>query len=201
MTRGLSAFVLLGGAALASAAFAQAGTAPSPAANPLVSAAPHYVTIPMEIVVNRPAEEVWERVGKYCDIAEWFQIGDCVLRSGSGEIGTIRSVGEEIMVGKTPLSYTYAQTVGFQARGEGANRPYDMYHGTLEARPIDARCSKLVYTLVYDNSMVAGGEAAREADINRRRAAFERALANMKILAEGGTLPPAPARPAAPAGE
>ena len=37
-------------------------------------------------------------------------------------------------------------------------------------------------------------DAAREADRARRVTQFNTALANMKILAEGGTLPPAPAR-------
>jgi hypothetical protein len=199
MNMGLSGLVLLGGAAVAGAAIAQPNTAPAAAANPLVSVSPDYVTIPMEIIVNQPAARVWDRVGKYCDIGEWLQIGDCIIRSGTGEIGTIRSVGEEVMVGKTPLSYTYAQTVGFQARGAGANRPYDLYHGTLEARPIDATSSKLVYTLVYDSSTIPGGDAAKKTDMERRRAVFERALANMKVLAEGGTLPPPPARPSVPA--
>jgi hypothetical protein len=37
-------------------------------------------------------------------------------------------------------------------------------------------------------------DAARQTDKERRRTQFMRALENMKILAEGGTLPPAPAR-------
>jgi hypothetical protein len=68
-----------------------------------------------------------------------------------------------------------------------------MYHGTLEARPVTATTSKLIYTLVFDNSMLAD-DAARQADIERRRTQFMQALQNMKILAEGGTLPPAPPR-------
>lgn len=186
---------MIAGAALAQ----QAAPAAAAPANPLVSTAPNYVTIPMEITVNKPAAEVWARVGKYCDIGEWLRIPNCTLRSGSGDIGTVRSVGEEVMVGKTPLSYTYSQTVGFQARGAGANRPYNHYHGILEARPINATSSKLVYTLMYDNSMVAGDDTAKKAEMDRRRTTFEGALANMKILAEGGALPPAPPRPAAPA--
>jgi hypothetical protein len=63
-----------------------------------------------------------------------------------------------------------------------------MYHGTLEARPVTATTSKLVYTLMYDNSLLPD-DAAREADRARRTASFTRALQNMKILAEGGTLP------------
>jgi hypothetical protein len=41
--------------------------------------------------------------------------------------------------------------------------------------------------------MLADDEA-REKDKAQKSATFMRALENMKILAEGGTLPPAPAR-------
>lgn len=154
------------------------------AQDPHVNASPTYAVIPMEIEVNRPAAEVWARVGKYCDIGEWLQIAaGCTITSGrDGEVGAVRSVANEILVGKTELSYTYAQ-----APREG--RAYDLYHGTLEARPITATTSKLVYTLLYDNSMLAD-DAARQADRDRRLATFTRALQNMKTLAEGGTLPP-----------
>ena len=161
------------------AAFAQ--TPPGPA--PLAVANPSYVTIPMEVTVNKPAAEVWKRVGKYCDISEWLQIPTgCQITSGKdGEIGAVRSIANEILVGKTDLSYTYTQPVR-----EG--RPYNLYHGTLEARPVDAKSSKLVYTLMYDNSLVSGDDAAKKADVERRRTMFTRALKNMKTLAEGGTL-------------
>jgi hypothetical protein len=178
--------------ALALAQQTPAAPAPPPGPPPLAVPNPVYVTIPMEIAVNKPAADVWKRVGKYCDIAEWFQIAaGCTITSGvDGEVGSVRSVGAEILVGKTPLSYTYTQPVR-----EG--RPYNLYHGTLEARPVSATTSKLVYTLVYDVSLVSTDEAARKADVDRRRTAFTRALGNMKILAEGGTLPP-PAPPPAP---
>jgi hypothetical protein len=68
-----------------------------------------------------------------------------------------------------------------------------MYHGTLEARPVSATTSKLIYTLMWDNSMLAD-DAARERDRAQRTTQFTTALENMKILAEGGTLPPAPPR-------
>jgi hypothetical protein len=174
---------------------------PAPPAPPPVSVAvanPTYVTIPMEIAVNKPAADVWKRVGKYCDISEWFQIAaGCTITAGKdGEVGAVRTVGNEILVGKTELSYTYTQPVR-------NDRPYNLYHGTLEVRPVTARTSKLVYTLMYDNSIVPGDAAAKQADVDRRRTAFTRALNNMKILAEGGTLPPPPApaaaAPAAPA--
>jgi hypothetical protein len=141
----------------------------------------------MEVDVNRPAAEVWKRIGKYCDISEWLRIPNCTILSGKdGEIGAVRSVGNEVLVGKTELSYTYTQPVR-----EG--RPYNLYHGTLEARPVTATTSKLVYTLIWDNSMVAD-DAARDTDVANRKRTFTNALNNMKILAEGGTLPPAPAR-------
>jgi hypothetical protein len=156
--------------------------AQTPASDKIVVASPTYTFIPMEIDVDRPAAEVWQRVGGYCDIGEWFGI-PCTITSGrEDEFGTVRSVGNEVLVGKTELSYTYTQTPR-----EG--QPYNLYHGTLEARPVTATTSKLVYTLIFDNSMLAD-DAAREADRARRLAGFTRALGNMKILAEGGTLPP-----------
>jgi hypothetical protein len=147
---------------------------------------PTYTSIPLEIAVNRPAADVWKRVGKYCDIGEWLRVA-CTITSGKdGEVGAVRSVANEVLVGRTELSYTYTQPVR-------DGRPYNLYHGTLEARPVTATTSKLVYTLFYDNSMLPD-DAAREADKARRTAQFTAALENMKILAEGGTLPPAPPR-------
>jgi hypothetical protein len=167
------------------AAFSTA-LAQAPAPPPLQTPNPHYISIPLEITVNRPAAEVWKRVGKYCDIKEWLQV-DCVITSGKdGEFGAVRSLRNgaviEILVSKTALSYSYTQP----AR-EGAR--YNLYHGTVEAVPVTATTSKLVYTLVFDNSMLAD-DAAREKDIQARTAQFTRALNNMKTLAEGGTVPP-----------
>jgi hypothetical protein len=170
-------------------------TAQAPAPAPLQTPNPTYTSIPMEIVVNRPAADVWKRIGKYCDIGEWFQIPCTITAGKDGEFGAVRSVANEVLVGKTELSYTYTQPVR-----EG--RPYNLYHGTLEARPLTATTSKLVYTLVFDNSMLAD-DAARERDKAQRTTQFTRALQNMKTLAEGGTLPPPQPRgggPASPGG-
>jgi hypothetical protein len=175
---------IVAGCALTAVALAHLGRAQTP---PAVAPAanPTYISIPLEITVNRPAAEVWKRVGKYCDIGEWMQ-RPCTITSGKdGEFGAVRSVAGEILVGKTELSYTYTQPVR-------PGRPYNLYHGTLEARPLTATTSKLVYTLVYDNSMLAD-DAAREKDKAQKTAQFTQALENMKILAEGGTAPPAPA--------
>src|SRR5260370_29454626 len=161
-------------ACLAGTATAQA---PAPQAAPGV-AAPTYSSIPREIAVNRPAAEVWKRIGKFCDIGEWLQI-PCTIASGKdGEFGAVRSVANEILVGKTELSYTYTQPVR-------NDRPYPLYHGTLEARPLTATTSKIVYTLFFDNSMLAD-DAARAADKERRQGTFTRRPQNLNTIAEGG---------------
>jgi hypothetical protein len=180
---GLAAVILTCG-------IASAQTPAAPPTGNVAVASPTYATIPLEITVNRSAADVWKRIGKYCDIGEWLRI-PCTITSGKdGEFGAVRSVANEILVGKTELSYTYTQPVR-------DGRPYNMYHGTLEARPVTATTSKIVYTLMFDNSMLPDA-AARERDIASRTATFTRAIQNMKILAEGGTLPPPPQRGAAP---
>jgi hypothetical protein len=188
---GVAAAIMCVVALTAHAAGAQTTTVPAgqtpaaPAASVAV-AAPTYVTIPLEIAVNRPAADVWKRIGKFCDIGEWLRI-PCTITSGTdGQFGAVRSVANEVLVGRTELSYTYTQPVR-------DGRPYNLYHGTLEARPVTATTSKIVYTLFFDNSMLAD-DAARQADLARRKTQFTTAMENMKILAEGGTLPPAPAR-------
>lgn len=173
-------FALVG---LATSAGAQA-----PAATPqgIAVANPTYVSIDLQIDVDRPAPDVWKRVGKFCDIGEWMRFPCTITAGRDGQVGAVRSVGNEVLVGRTELSYTYTMPVR-----EG--RPYNLYHGTLEVRPLTAATSRIVYNLFYDNSMLAD-DAARQADVTRRRAMFEQALQNMKTLAEGGTLPPAPPR-------
>ena len=145
---------------------------------------PTYTSITLETAVNRPAADVWKRIGSYCAIGEWFQFpkGCTILAGTENELGAVRSVANEVLVAKTEFSYTYTQPVR-------AGRPYNLYHGTLEARPVTATTSRLIYSLVWDNSMLPD-DAAREKDKASRTATFTRALANMKTLAEGGTLPP-----------
>jgi polyketide cyclase/dehydrase/lipid transport protein len=184
---------LASGAIAAFCIAAAAAQTPAPSAQPPAAAgagpavaSPTYTSIPLEITVNRPAAEVWKRIGKFCDIGEWLQI-PCTITSGKdGEFGAVRSVAGEVLVGKTDLSYTYTQTVR-------NDRPYNLYHGTLEARPLTPTTSKIVYTIFFDNSMLPD-DAARATDKERRTATFTRALQNMKTLAEGGTLPPPPTR-------
>ena len=164
--------------------------APAQGDSTIVVEKPNYVTIALETTVNKPVADVWKRIGGYCTIGEWLQIAaGCKILSGTdNEVGAVRSVAGEVLVGKTQYSYTYTQTVR-------AGRPYNLYHGTIEARAVSPTTTKLLYTLIYDNSMLPDN-AAREKDKESRSAVFTRALSNMKTLAEGGALPPPPNPPA-----
>ena len=144
-----------------------------------LAATPEYAVIHMSQPVDRPAAEVWKKVGGWCDLGVWMKI-DCKVTQGDGGIGSVRSIAggrvTEVMVARTALSYGYTQPPV-----EG--RSYDLYHGFVEARPVTAKTSALDYTLMYDVSGLPDA-AARKADIDRRRAMFEGALRNMKALAE-----------------
>ncbi|HEY3518499.1 MAG TPA: SRPBCC family protein [Gammaproteobacteria bacterium] len=163
---------------LRSASFALAVAAMAGAA---VAAEPEYVTIKMEIDIAKPAKEVWAKVGGYCDISKWLNNVDCKITSGDGGMGTVRVLAggrvTEILVAQTELSYGYTQPVR-----EG--QFYNLYHGFMEARPVNATTTKMLYTLMYDVSNLAD-QAAKDADIARRKGMFETALKNMKALAEG----------------
>jgi hypothetical protein len=149
------------------------------AAQPPPDRAPDYAVIRMSIDVGRPAAAVWARVGGFCDLGAWLHV-DCTVTKGDGDIGSVRSIAGgrvvEVMVAKTELSYGYVQP-------PVAGKPYDLYHGFLEARPVSATRSRLLYTLMYDVSALSD-RAARDADIAARRAMFEGALKAMKKIAE-----------------
>ncbi|MDG2175086.1 MAG: SRPBCC family protein [Gammaproteobacteria bacterium] len=144
-----------------------------------LAAEPEYVTVEMEIDIDKSAAEVWEAVGDYCAIGEWSTL-DCEITSGDGGLGTVRALlgGRiiEILVAQTELSYGYTQPAP-----EG--QFYDLYHGFMEARPVSANTSKMLYTLVFDASNMENQEAV-EADMARRRTLFEGMLVNMKNMAE-----------------
>jgi hypothetical protein len=172
-------FTLLASAA-AAACLAGAASAQTPAAT---WPAPEYTAIPMEIVVAKPAADVWAKVGGYCDISKWITPAGnvpCEIKSGKGEVGTVRVIAgrvTEVMTAKSEFGYGYTQPAV-----EG--KWYNLYHGFLEVRPIDAKSSKIVYTLLVDEADKAD-QAAKDKDVAQRRGQFEGALANMKKLAEG----------------
>jgi len=172
---------------ISGASFAQPPAAP--AAGGVVVATPVYMSVHMEVDVNKSAAETWARVGKFCDLGEWLR-APCVISSGQdGQLGAVRTIAGriiEVLVGKGPTSYTYTQPVGSNTA------PYNLYHGTLQAIAVTPTTSKLTYDIFQDNSMIA--PEGRDAAMARLRTQFQGALDSMKILAEGGTMPPAPAR-------
>jgi hypothetical protein len=143
-------------------------------------AEPEYTTIELSIDIAKPAEDVWAKVGGYCDISKWLNNVDCAITSGDGGMGTVRVLAggrvTEILVAQTELSYGYTQPAV-------AGQFYNLYHGFMEARPVTNGTSKMLYTLVYDISDKAD-KAAKDADIARRRGMFEGALQNIKRIAE-----------------
>ena len=148
-------------------------------ATPAFAAEPDYTTIRMEVEVAKPAAEVWAKIGKFCDITAWLSV-DCSITSGDGGMGTVRSLRggtvTEILIAQTELSYGYTQPVK-----EG--KFYNLYHGFVEARPVTRTTSKIIYTLLLDESDKAD-QAAKDADVAMRRTRFEGALQNMKRIAE-----------------
>ena len=142
-------------------------------------AEPEYTRLEMKIDVARPADELWAIAGGYCDISVWASI-ECEITSGDGNIGTVRvllgGAITEVMVAKTDLSYGYAQPI---KEGEF----YDLYHGFMEAKPVNDSSSTLFYTLVYDVSNLPD-QAAKNTDMARRVAQFDKLLLNIKMLTE-----------------
>jgi len=136
-----------------------------------------YYRLQLEIDVDRPAAEVWSKVGGYCDIEDWLGL-DCEITQGDGGIGTVRVLRGTIiepMVAQTELSYGYTQPVV-----EG--QYYTLYHGFMEARPVTATTSKVIYTMMWDISESSEEQVA--ADIERRRDLFSDALQAIKKIAE-----------------
>jgi hypothetical protein len=161
-------------------ALAQApAAAPAPPPPPLAIPNPTYDTIHLEQAVNKPAAEVWAKVGKYCDIEKWMGM-TCVMTSGKeGELGSVRTLNGTIiepLVAKTPLSYTYTQPVR-----QGV--PYNMIHGTFQVVAVTPTTSKLIYEFFFDTSMVPD-QAAKDAAKQSRVTRFTAGLAKAKEIAE-----------------
>ena len=155
---------------------------------PLAVPNPHYVTLAASVTVNAPVDKVWARVGDFCAITEWMnspEFADCTYLQGHGDFGSVRSIVSEVLVGKTQYSYTYAQPPHVKTA-------WNMAHSTLAAEAVTAATTRLSYTSMRDDSVLAD-DAARKRDMESRRASFQSWLNNMKTLAEGGTLPPKPA--------
>jgi len=134
-----------------------------------------YTTIKLDVAVDRPADAVWKKIGSFCDIGAWIKMS-CTYSSGSGDLGTVRRLGErvvEVMVGKSRYSYTYTQPDS-----------KTLYHGTLEVEPAGPSRSRIVYRLFYDQSDLPNAQA-KEAARAQRTKLFTGLLESMKQAAEG----------------
>lgn len=138
--------------------------------------AAEYVSIPLSIDVARPPSVVMQKTGGFCDIGAQMKT-TCEITAGTDrELGAVRKIAgrvEEVLVAKTPESYTYAMT--------GVT---NLYHGTVRYEPINAgKGTRIHWTLLYDISSQATPEA-KQADKDRRVKTFTAALGAMKAAAE-----------------
>jgi hypothetical protein len=155
---------------------------------PLQIPNPHYVTINESIDVDAPVDKVWARVGGFCDITEWMnspEWEDCKYLQGDGGLGSVRSIVNEVLVGQTQYSYTYAQP-------PRKDTLYNLAHGTLAAEALTPTTTRLTYRMLRDDSILPD-DAVRKRDEEARRARVSEWLKNMKVLAEGDKLPLKPA--------
>jgi len=136
-----------------------------------------YVVIKLGADLNVSADAAWAKVGDFCAIEAWGKL-PCTLASGSGDVGSIRSLAggkvEEPMLARTAHSYTYGQTVG-------GNKGID-YHGTLAVEPTGRNTSRLSYTLLYDQSLVPADK--RDAMRTQMPARFQTFVDTLKKMAE-----------------
>ena len=134
-----------------------------------------WTTITLSANLNKGADTAWEKIGgnDWCAIAKYLDVKGCTI--GKGELGSIRTIDTgtaklvEIAVSRTAHSYTYAQ-------------PFTpiFYHGTLAVEPVDKGHSRLVYTLIWNQTAVgdaAAQTAAREGRTKRFQAAVDKMAA------------------------
>jgi hypothetical protein len=162
--------ILMASALLALAATNTQAQTPQPA---------DWTTLTMTADLNKSADVAWEKIGgnDWCGIAKYLDVKGCTITSGKGELGSVRTINTgtatvvEIAVARTPHSYTYAQ-------------PFTpiFYHGTLAVEPVDKGHSKLVYTLIWNQTAV-GDAAAQAAAREGRHTRFQAAVDKMAAAA------------------
>jgi hypothetical protein len=159
--------------AMIAAAFVVAGTAGALAQTPQPA---NWTTLKLTANIAKPAATAWKLVGgqDWCGIAKYLDVKSCKIDSGKGEVGSLRTINGsivEIAVARTPLSYTYAQ-------------PFTpiFYHGTMAVEPVDATHSRLVYSLVWNQTAVGDAKAQADARASRQQR-FQAAVDKMAAAA------------------
>jgi hypothetical protein len=136
----------------------------------------NWTTLRLTANIAKPAATAWKLVGgeDWCGIAKYLDVKSCKIDSGKGEVGSLRTINGsivEIAVARTPLSYTYAQ-------------PFTpiFYHGTMAVEPVDASHSRLVYSLVWNQTAVGDAKAQADARASRKQR-FQAAVDKMAAAA------------------
>jgi hypothetical protein len=160
----------------ATAAFVALGVTAAQAQTPQPA---DWTTLTMTADIAKPADVAWERIGgnDWCGIVKYLDVKSCAVTSGKGELGSVRTIETgtatvvEIAVARTAHSYTYAQ-------------PFTpiFYHGTLAVERVDAGHSRLVYTLIWNQTAV-GDAAAQTAAREGRHKRFQAAVDKMAAAA------------------
>lgn len=162
---------------LATAALLVLGSATAQAQTPQPA---DWTILRLTADTNKPAAVTWDRIGghDWCGILRFLdRLKGCTINSGKGEVGSVRTVMVgttstiEMAVARTPLSYTYAQ-------------PFTpiFYHGTMAVEPVDATHSRIVYTLIWNQTPV-GDAAAQAAAREGRQKSFQAAVDKMAAAA------------------
>lgn len=142
------------------------------------AAAADFVVVRKKIEVERTAAEVWDVVGDFCSIRDWMK-RPCQITTGAldNDAGAVRRIGEieEVMIARGPTSYSYWLSVG----PAGAAHNF----GTVDVRQGQGRRSTIIYTIVYDQSGLAG-DAAKAEKHKWFDDLFQGAVEGMKTLAE-----------------
>jgi Polyketide cyclase / dehydrase and lipid transport len=135
-----------------------------------------WIVLTLTADINKPADAAWREIGgnDWCGIAKYLDVQSCKISSGSGEVGSLRTINGsivEIAVARTAHSYTYAQ-------------PFTpiFYHGTMAVEPVDRTHSKLVYTLMWNQTPVGDDKAKADARESRRKR-FQAAVDKMAAAA------------------
>jgi hypothetical protein len=134
----------------------------------------NWATLTMTADIANSADAAWDRIGgnDWCGIAKYLDVQSCSITLGHGEVGSLRLINGsivEIAVSRTAHSYTYAQ-------------PFTpiFYHGTMAVERVDATHSRLVYTLIWNQTAVGDAKAqadARESRHKRFQAAVDKMAA------------------------
>src|ERR1700722_1084226 len=101
------------------------------------------------------------------------------------------SCRDETPLDDVPNDASHQLRLAPYAQAPRKDTPYPLPHGTLAAEALSPTTTRSSYTMVRDDSMLAD-DAARQKDIAARHAHLAEWPKNMKVLAEGGKLPPKP---------